>query len=202
MKVEAWNEDGESVLNEKGELVCTAIFPSMPLYFLNDIDGKIYHKTYFDVYPNVWLHGDYIEITDRGSLKMFGRSDATLNPGGIRIGTAEIYRVVEELDEITDSIAVGLTKNNDTAIVLFVVTSQDITLDENLENKIKAAISRNLTPRHVPSYIRQISEVPVTLNGKKMEIGVSNIINGRNLPDTSIMANPQSQNQFKGMEFK
>ncbi len=150
MKIEAFNEKGESVVGEKGELVCTEPFPSMPVYFWDDKDGAKYRKAYFEKYPGIWTHGDYIEITDNGGIKVFGRSDATLNPGGVRIGTAEIYRIVEEMDEIHDSLAVSKKWNGDEKVILFVLLNAGVELNIGLVEKIKTELKTKATPRHVP----------------------------------------------------
>jgi acetoacetyl-CoA synthetase len=170
----------------------------MPIYFWNDPDNKAYNDAYFNFFPGVWRHGDYIRITKHGGIVVYGRSDATLNPGGVRIGTAEIYRVVESMDEILDSIVVGIDNENDVRIMLFVVTKPNIDLSEDLTKKIKANIKQSLTPRHVPHTIKQIKEVPVTLNGKKVELAVANILNGKEVKNRAALANPESLRQFEG----
>lgn len=200
MKVECWNSDGKSVIGEKGELVCTEVFPSMPIYFLNDSDYKLYNDAYFNFFPRVWRHGDLIEITERDGIIVYGRSDATLNPGGVRIGTAEIYRSVEELQEITETLASSIQIDGDSRIVLFVVLN-NYTLDSNLIDKIKKKIKSDLSPRHVPDYLFQINEIPVTLNGKKVEIAVTNILNGLPVDNIEALANPESLNQFRNLKF-
>ena len=160
LKVEAFDEKGESVLNQQGELVCTAPFPSMPIYFWDDPDGKKYHNAYFDMYPNVWRHGDYIEINDRGGAIIYGRSDATLNPGGVRIGTAEIYRQVDQLKEIEDSLVIGQDWKNDVRVVLFVKMVDGVELTDDIKNEIKQTIRKNISPRHVPSKILSVPGIP------------------------------------------
>ena len=197
MKVEAWDNDGKSLVDEKGELVCTAPFPSMPIYFWNDTDDEKYHDAYFDVFPGVWQHGDFVRITERGGVVVYGRSDATLNPGGVRIGTSEIYRVVESIEEVKDSIAIGFEKDNDSIILLFVVLNNDLKLNEELIEKIKNTIKKELTPRHVPHYINQVSQVPITLNGKKVELAVSKSIKGEPVKNKSALANPESLEEFE-----
>ncbi len=199
MNVEAWDDNGKPLIEEKGELVCTVPFPSMPVCFWNDPDGEKYHFAYFDYFPGVWRHGDYIKITKRGGVIVYGRSDATLNPGGIRIGTAEIYRVVESIEEVNDSIVVGQNWKNDVRVILFVVLKSGYKLNEDLQKKIKQLIRDNLTPRHVPDKILSINEVPVTLNGKKVEIAVTKIINGEIVKNTDVLANPQSLKQFENL---
>lgn len=197
MKVEVFNEKGESVADEKGELVCTAPFPSMPIYFWNDNNNNKYESAYFEHYPGIWRHGDYIMLTDRGSIIVFGRSDATLNPGGVRIGTAEIYNVVEKMDEVSDSLVIGQNWNNDVRIILFVVLKGDTHLTLELKEKINYEIKKALTPRHVPSKIIQIYEVPRTINMKKVEVAVSRLINGEYIDNKEALANPDSLEQFK-----
>jgi acetoacetyl-CoA synthetase len=196
MKVEAFNEKGESVIGEKGELVCTEPFPSMPVYFWDDETGQKYKKAYFEKYPGIWTHGDYIEITDNGGIKVYGRSDAILNPGGVRIGTAEIYRIVEEMDEIQDSLAVGKKWNGDEKIILFVVTEHGIAFDQNLIDKIKSELREKATSRHVPSEIFEVKEIPRTISGKKVEIAVSKILNGEEVDNKDALANPHSLDHF------
>lgn len=196
MKVEAYNSDGKSVLNEKGELVCTEPFPSMPVYFWNDKKSEKYQKAYFDQYDGVWTHGDYIEINERGGIKVFGRSDATLNPGGIRIGTSEIYRIVESMDEISDSIVVGKKWNSDTKVILFVVLNESVILTEEFKKEIKNNIRVNATARHVPSDIYQVLEIPRTLNGKKVEIAVTKILNNEPVENIESIANADSLEQY------
>ena len=197
MKVEAYNENGESVVEEKGELVCTKPFPSMPVYFWNDDDGKKYKTAYFDYYPGVWRHGDYIKITVNGGIVVYGRSDATLNPGGVRIGTAEIYRIVESMDEILDSLVVGQNWKNDVRIILFVVLKKNQLLNEKMIEKIKNTIRSNTTPRHVPAKIIQIKDVPRTISGKKVELAVARILHNENVENRDALANPDSLEQFR-----
>ncbi|MBE0551976.1 MAG: acetoacetate--CoA ligase [Ignavibacterium sp.] len=196
MKVEAYDDNGNSVIDEKGELVCTAPFPSRPIYFWNDPDGSKYHTAYFDFFPGIWRHGDYIKITSSGGVVVYGRSDATLNPGGVRIGTAEIYKVVESMEEISDSLVVGKNINDDVKIILFVVLRKDINLNNELIQKLKNKIRNESTPRHVPSQIIQIKEVPYTISGKKVEIAVTRILNGEKVDNKEALANPNSLDQF------
>ena len=197
MKVEAFDEKGNSVIGKKGELVCTERFPSMPVFFWNDSDGKKYKSAYFDYYPDVWRHGDYIEITESGGVIVYGRSDATLNPGGVRIGTAEIYRVVESMEEVKDSIVVGQKWQNDIRIILFVVLSERYVLDDVLIKEIKNKIKNLTSPRHVPAKIIQADEIPRTLNGKKVEIALTRLINEEYVENLDVLANPESLKQFK-----
>ncbi len=196
MKVEAWNENGKSVVEEKGELVCTAPFPSRPIYFWNDSENAKYQSAYFDYFPGVWRHGDYIKITANGGVVVYGRSDATLNPGGVRIGTAEIYKVVETMDEIADSLVVGKNINDDVKVILFVVLKDKTILSNDLIQEIKNKIRKETTPRHVPSQIIQIKEVPYTISGKKVEMAVTKILNGENVDNREAIANPKSLDQF------
>jgi acetoacetyl-CoA synthetase len=196
MKVEAFNEKGESVIGEKGELVCTEPFPSMPVYFWDDETGQKYKKAYFEKYPGIWTHGDYIEITENGGIKVYGRSDATLNPGGVRIGTAEIYRIVEEMEEVHDSLAVGKKWNGDEKVILFVSLNEGIELNHVLVEKIKSELKLKATPRHVPSEIFAVKEIPRTISGKKVEIAVTKILNGEEVDNKDALANPHSLDQF------
>jgi acetoacetyl-CoA synthetase len=197
MKVESINEKGEAVKEEKGELVCTEPFPSMPIYFWNDKNDEKYRAAYFDKYPGVWAHGDFIKITDSGGVVVYGRSDATLNPGGVRIGTSEIYRIVEAMDEITDSVVVGKKKSGDVEVFLFIVLKKDLKLDNSLVDKIKLNIRTNATPRHVPSNIYKVEDIPHTISGKKVEIAVTKIINGESVDNKDALANPSSLDQFE-----
>ncbi len=196
MKVESYNEKGEAVWGEKGELVCTEPFPSMPVYFWDDENNKKYIKSYFNKFPNVWVHGDYIKITETMGIIVYGRSDSTLNPGGVRIGTAEIYRIVEAMEEVTDSVVIGKKNNGDVEILLFVVLNEGFKLGNNLIEKIKLKIRKNATPRHVPSGIVEVNEIPHTISGKKVEIAVTKIVNGETVENKDALANPDSLKQF------
>lgn len=200
MKVEAFSEKGESVVGEKGELVCTKPFPSMPVYFWNDPDKEKFKSAYFEYFPGLWRHGDFIMITENGGIIIYGRSDATLNPGGIRIGTAEIYRIVEAMDEITESIVVGQNYKNDIRIILFIVLKDGFTFSKELIDKIKSRIRSLATSRHVPAEILEIKEVPRTISGKKVEIAVARIINGEKAENRDALINPDSLNQFTGLK--
>lgn len=197
MKVESFDDNGRAVLNEKGELVCTQPFPNMPIYFWDDQDQAKYKKAYFDVYPGIWRHGDYIEITEAGGVIIYGRSDATLNPGGVRIGTAEIYRQVEALPEVQDSIVVGQNWDNDVRVILFVKLAMGTELSEELKKKIKDAIRENTTPRHVPAKIIAVKDIPYTLNGKKVELAVYNVIHNEPVLNKDALANPETLDLFK-----
>jgi acetoacetyl-CoA synthetase len=197
MKVEAFDKDGKPIIDEKGELVCTEPFPAMPIYFWNDEKGEKYKRAYFSNFKDVWTHGDYIRITKSGGVVVYGRSDATLNPGGIRIGTAEIYRIVETMDEVVDSIVVGQKMNNDINVILFVVLKDKKILTPELFEKIKKNIRTKATPRHVPANIYHVEEIPHTISGKKVEIAVTKIINGELIENKDALANPASLKQYK-----
>jgi len=197
MKVETFNDKGKLIKNRKGELVCMKPFPSMPVSFWNDKNGKKYRSAYFEKYPGVWHHGDYIKITKTGGIIVYGRSDATLNPGGIRIGTAEIYRVVESMDEITDSLVIGQKFNRDVRIILFVVLMNNLLLNKELELKIKSKIRSTASPRHVPACIFKVSEIPRTISGKKVEIAVTKISNGEKVKNKDILLNPYSLKEYE-----
>jgi acetoacetyl-CoA synthetase len=197
MKVEVWDQSGRPVTGEKGELVCTAPFPSMPIGFWNDADGSRYRAAYFERYPGVWHHGDYASLTPRGGLVILGRSDAVLNPGGVRIGTAEIYRQVEQLDEVLESVVVGQDVGSDVRVVLFVRLRDGLALDEALRDRIRRQIRANTTPRHVPAVIVQVPEIPRTLSGKIVELAVRETIHGRPVRNTDALANPASLDHFR-----
>ncbi len=200
MKVEAWDENGKPVYNQKGELVCTAAAPSMPIYFWNDPDYKKYLSAYFDVYPGVWRHGDFIEIHEEGRVKIYGRSDATLNPGGVRIGTAEIYRQVEQLEEIADSIVVGQEWKNDVRVILFVKMAEGYELTDELKKKIRDTIRSNASPRHVPAKIIAVPDIPYTLNMKKVELAVKNVIHGKPVLNKDALSNPEALEYYKNIK--
>ena len=197
MDVDCFDENGNPVTERQGELVCKTAFPSMPIYFWNDPKGEKYHAAYFDVYPGIWHHGDYIRISDHGGITMFGRSDATLNPSGVRIGTSEIYSVVENMEEIADSVVVGQQYHDDERVILFVKMNRDFVLDEDLKNKIKKQIRANCSPRHVPAVILETKDVPYTLNGKKVEVAVKKIIHGQDVKNKDALANPESLENFR-----
>ncbi len=200
MDVHAFNEKGRSVTGKKGELVCCSPFPSQPVGFWNDADGSKYRKAYFDVYPDVWRHGDFVEITEHGGVIVYGRSDATLNPGGVRIGTAEIYRQVESIEEIVDSVVVGKnTSDADVEICLFVVLREGVKLDSSLTEKIKKRIADGATKRHVPRHIKQVTAIPYTISGKKVELAVQRMIHGEPVTNKDALANPQALDQYAGI---
>jgi acetoacetyl-CoA synthetase len=204
MKVEAFGEDGKPLAagsQQRGELVCTLAFPSMPLGFWNDPGNAKYHAAYFERYPNVWCHGDYVEITEHDGLIIYGRSDATLNPGGVRIGTAEIYRQVEQLDEVVEALVIGQTwppgEIGDVRVVLFVRLRDGLRLDEPLVDKIKKHIRVNTTPRHVPAKIVQVSDIPRTKSGKIVELAVRNVVHHQPVKNVEALANPEALEQFR-----
>ncbi len=199
MDIEAFNDQGESVKGESGELVCKSSFPSMPVSFWNDTDDNTYKNAYFSTFSGVWHHGDYITITEVGGIKMHGRSDATLNPGGVRIGTAEIYRVVEAIPEIDDSIVVGQRWKDDERIILFVKINDNGQLSNLLIDKIKDAIKTQCSPRHIPAKILAVSDIPYTINGKKVEIAVKKIIHGERVTNKDALANPSILNQYQNL---
>ncbi len=200
MAVKAFNEKGQPVIGEQGELVCTKPFPSMPIYFWGDPDGKKYHNAYFDVYPGVWRHGDYIEVSERGGVVIYGRSDATLNPGGVRIGTAEIYRQVEGLDEIEDSLVIGQPWQNDVRVVLFVKLMPGYELTDDLKNRIRSTIRSNASPRHVPAKIIEVPDIPYTLNMKKVELAVKKVIQGKTVLNKDALRNPEILDYYADLE--
>ncbi len=199
MAVEVWDESGSKLETGKGELVCVKPFPSMPLKFWNDPDGAKYHKAYFARFPGVWHHGDYAAMTEHGGMIIYGRSDATLNPGGVRIGTAEIYRQVESLPEIQEAIVVGQDFDNDVRVVLFVVLKPGFALDQALEDKIKSRIRSGTTPRHVPAKIVAVRDIPRTKSGKITELAVRDIIHGREVQNREALANPEALDLYKDL---
>ena len=199
MKVQAYNDDGKPVIGEKGELVCAAAAPSMPVEFWNDPEGIKYKSAYFESYPGVWSHGDYIEITESGGVIVHGRSDATLNPGGVRIGTAEIYRQIETLPEILDSLVIGQDWENDVRVVLFVKLRDGQELEDGLLKRIRDTIRQNTTPRHVPARIIAVTDIPYTLSGKKVELAVRNVVHGREVKNRFALANPEALDLYKDL---
>jgi acetoacetyl-CoA synthetase len=199
MRVEIYDEHGQSLRGEKGELVCTAPFPSMPVGFWNDPDGKKYRSAYFERFPNIWHHGDYAELTEHGGIVIFGRSDAVLNPGGVRIGTAEIYAAVETLDEVIESLAVGQDWKNDVRVVLFVRLKPGVTLDADLIKKIRDTIRFHTTPRHVPARVISVPDLPRTLSGKLTELAVRAMIHGQPVRNRDALANPQALELFRDL---
>ena len=199
MAVDVFDEEGNSVTDTPGELVCTKPFPSMPVMFWNDPDGKKYQEAYFDYYPNVWRHGDWTKLTKRGTLVIFGRSDATLNPGGVRIGTAEIYKVVESFEEILESIVIGQEWEDDIRIVLFVKLKEKASLDEKLKTEIKNKLRQLVSPRHVPAKIISVADIPRTRSGKITELAVRDIIHGKKIKNIEALSNPKALDLFKDL---
>jgi acetoacetyl-CoA synthetase len=203
MNVQIFDEAGRSVVGQPGELVCTTPFPSMPVAFWNDRDGSKYRAAYFDYYPNVWRHGDWAELTEHGGMIIYGRSDATLNPGGVRIGTAEIYRQVEQLPEIVESIVIGQDvasdAGTDVRIVLFVRLAEGLHLDEPLRERIRRQIKANASPHHVPKKIIQVADIPRTISGKITELAVRDVVHGRAVKNVDALANPQALDLFRSL---
>jgi acetoacetyl-CoA synthetase len=200
MDVKAFDETGKEIIDQQGELVCCKPFPSMPIYFWDDPDGRKYKDAYFDVYPNIWRHGDFVIVTERGGVVMLGRSDATLNPGGVRIGTAEIYRQLEQLPEIDDSVVIGQNWKDDVRVILFVKLAGGYELSEDLKAKIKQTIRTNASPRHVPAKILSTPEIPYTLNMKKVELAVKKIIEGQAVLNRDALGNPGALDYYANLK--
>jgi len=199
MDVQVFDDEGRALpAGEKGELVCTRPFPTMPLGFWNDPDGSRYFAAYYEKFPNVWRHGDWCEVTRHGGMVIYGRSDAVLNPGGVRIGTAEIYRQVEKLDEVVESIVIGQDWERDVRVVLFVRLREGLTLDEALTKRIKDVIRENTTPRHVPAVILQVPDIPRTKSNKIVELAVRAVVHGQPVKNVEALANPEALEHFKG----
>jgi acetoacetyl-CoA synthetase len=199
MKVEIFNDAGQPVRGEKGELVCTKPFPSMPIGFWNDPDGAKYRAAYFEDYPGVWRHGDWAELTPHGGLVIYGRSDATLNPGGIRIGTAEIYRQVEQFEEVVESLVIGQEWRGDLRIVLFVRMREGLSLGNELQERIRHRIRENASPHHVPRKIIQVGDIPRTISGKITELAVREVIHNRPVKNRDALANPEALELFRNL---
>jgi len=199
LDVQAWDDRGQPVVGKKGELVCVNPFPCQPVCFWNDPDGSKYRSAYFEHYPNVWRHGDFIEISPTGGVVVYGRSDATLNPGGVRIGTGEIYRLVEQIPEVVDSIVVGKNAANDVEVALFVVLRPGQSLTDELQQRIRQTIASGASKRHVPRHIRQVSQIPHTRNGKKVELAVVRVIHGEPVTNRDALANPEALDEFVGI---
>jgi acetoacetyl-CoA synthetase len=197
MAVEIFDDDGKPLEAAMGELVCTRPFPSMPVCFWNDEDDRKYHEAYFDRFDNVWCHGDLAEITQHRGLVIHGRSDAVLNPGGVRIGTAEIYRQVDKLDEVVESIAIGQNWEGDVRVVLFVRLQEDVELSDELKHKIRSTIRRETTPRHVPAVIAAVADIPRTISGKIVELAVRNVVHDRPVTNTDALANPEALEHYR-----
>jgi acetoacetyl-CoA synthetase len=200
MAVDVFDEQGRPVRERKGELVCTQPFPSMPVAFWNDPGGRKYAAAYFEHFPGVWRHGDYAEITAHDGVIIYGRSDATLNPGGVRIGTAEIYRQVERLDEVVESLVIGQQWEHDERIVLFVRLRDGLVLHDDLRDRITRQIRDHATPRHVPARIVQVSDIPRTKSGKIVELAVRDVVHGRSVKNAEALANPDALAQFRDRE--
>jgi acetoacetyl-CoA synthetase len=199
MAVEVFDDDGRPVRGRPGELVCTKPFPSMPVGFWNDPDGSRYRAAYFERFPGVWTHGDWAEITEHDGVIIYGRSDATLNPGGVRIGTAEIYRVVEDLDEVLEAVCVGQEWEGDQRVVLFVKLREGLVLDDALRDRLRRAIREQCSPRHVPAKVIQVPDVPRTMNAKVSEIAVREVIHGRPVKNVGALANPEALRFFENL---
>ena len=199
MAVEIFDDEGRSVVGEHGELVCVKPFPSVPVGFWNDADGERYHAAYFERFPGVWAHGDFAELTPNGGLVIHGRSDAVLNPGGVRIGTAEIYRQVEKLDEVLESLAIGQNWDDDVRVVLFVVLKDGVELDDELVTRIRTTVRKNTTPRHVPAKIIAVPEIPRTKSGKIVELAVRSVVHGEKVKNTQALANPEALAHYQDL---
>ncbi len=197
MAVEIWNDDGKPVVQQKGELVCTKPFPSMPIFFWNDHNKEKYQAAYFERFDDIWAQGDYAEITGNSGVVIYGRSDATLNPGGVRIGTSEIYRQVEQIDGVLESVVIGQQLNNDVRVVLFVVLASDLELDDDLIRSIKSRVRSGASPRHVPAVILSVDDIPRTKSGKVSELAVRDIVEGRPVKNTTALANPEALELFR-----
>jgi len=199
MDVQVWDDAGKAVIGEKGELVCAQHFTSMPVGFWNDADGEKFRSAYFETFPGIWAHGDYAEETPHGGLIIHGRSDAVLNPGGVRIGTAEIYRQVEKVEQVLESIAIGQEWDGDVRVVLFVRLRDGVTLDEALHKQICQVIRANTTPRHVPARIIAVADIPRTISGKIVELAVRNVVHGKPVKNTDALANPQALDLYRDL---
>jgi acetoacetyl-CoA synthetase len=199
MSVEVFDEKGNSIIETPGELVCTKPFPSMPIMFWNDPDGQKYKNAYFRYYKNIWRHGDWVKITNRGTMVIYGRSDATLNPGGVRIGTSEIYKVVENFDEVLEAIVVGQNWENDVRVILFIKLSEGSILSEDLKSKIKYTLKTQVSPRHVPAKIISIHDIPRTRSGKITELAVRDIIHGKEIKNSEALSNPEALELYRNL---
>ena len=200
MNVQVWNDEGESIRQERGELICAQSFPSRPVFFWKDVGGQKYYSAYYEHFPNVWAHGDFAEITEHGGVVIYGRSDAVLNPGGVRIGTAEIYRQVDKVEAVLESIVIGQEWKNDVRVVLFVKMREGQELTDDLIKDIKSVIRRECTPRHVPAKILEVGDIPRTKSGKIVEISVRDIVHGREIKNKESLANPEALEFFKNRE--
>jgi len=200
MRVEVFDDEGRSVRGQKGELVCTAPFPSMPLGFWNDADGSRYRETYFEKHPGVWSHGDFVEISEHDGVVIYGRSDSILNPGGVRIGTSEIYRQVEQINEVLESLVIGQDWEGDVRVVLFVRLRDGVELDDDLRRRIADQIRNNATPRHVPARIISVAEIPCTRSGKIVELAVRNVVHGLPVANREALANPEALDLYADLK--
>ena len=200
MAIDVFDEAGQHMPSGTGELVCTKPFPSMPVCFWNDPGGLRYHNAYFQRFPGVWHHGDFAEWTEHGGIMIQGRSNSTLNPGGVRIGTAEIYRQVEQLEEVKEAVVIGQAWDGDVRVVLFVVLNEGLSLDDTLRQKIKSQIRNGASPRHVPAVIVQVRDIPRTKSGKITEIAVRDLVHGREVKNKEALANPQALDYYRGLE--
>jgi acetoacetyl-CoA synthetase len=200
MAIEVFDDDGNSLKNEKGELVCTQTFPCQPVYFWGDADGQKYHNAYFARFDNVWHHGDYVRLTEHNGIVIYGRSDATLNPGGVRIGTAEIYRHVEQVEEVVESIVIGQDWDDDVRVVLFVVLQPGLNLDDALQGKIRKTVRVKCSPRHVPAKIIQVAEIPRTKSGKIVELAVRDVVHNRTVKNVHSLANPEALELYRDLK--
>jgi acetoacetyl-CoA synthetase len=199
MAMDVWDDEGRPIRGEKGELVCTRAFPSMPISFWNDADGAKYHAAYFDRFDNIWCHGDFAEWTEHGGIIIHGRSDATLNPGGVRIGTAEIYNQVEQLPEIAEALCIGQDFEDDVRVILFVRLAPGIVLDGELEKRIRTRIRTGASPRHVPARIVAVADIPRTKSGKITELAVREVVHGRPVKNKEALANPEALEHFRDL---
>jgi acetoacetyl-CoA synthetase len=199
MAVDVWDEDGRPVRSEKGELVCTKPFPSMPVMFWNDPDGAKYSAAYFERFPGIWAHGDFAEWTAHDGIVIHGRSDATLNPGGVRIGTAEIYAQVEGMPEVAEALAIGQDFEGDVRIVLFVRLAESVVLSDALQSAIRARIRAGASPRHVPAKIVAVADIPRTKSGKITELAVRDIVHGREVKNREALANPEALELYRDL---
>ncbi|MDP6164049.1 MAG: acetoacetate--CoA ligase, partial [Candidatus Thioglobus sp.] len=200
MDVQVWNEEGKPALQEQGELVCAQSFPSRPVFFWKDEGGQKYYSAYYENFENVWAHGDFAEITKHGGVVIYGRSDAVLNPGGVRIGTAEIYRQVDKVDAVLESIVIGQEWDNDVRVVLFVKMREGRELTDDVIKEIKSTIRTECTPRHVPAKILEVADIPRTKSGKIVEISVRDVVHGRNIKNKESLANAEALEFFKNRE--
>jgi acetoacetyl-CoA synthetase len=199
MAVQIFDEAGNAVVEQHGELVCTQPFPSAPVCFWNDTGSARYRAAYFERFPGIWAHGDFAELMRSGGMVIYGRSDAVLNPGGVRIGTAEIYRQVEKLDAVVESIVIGQNWGDDVRVVLFVVLRPEVSLDDDLRNRIRTEIRMNTTPRHVPAKIIAVTEIPRTKSGKIVELAVRSTVHGETVKNTEALANPEALEHFRNI---